>query len=76
MTPGQKKAVMWFTIFMIAFPMPLIIYYGLKAPKPPAVKSDCGKIPSSKMTDEQRKECTFDSDEIPNPLKFIPFFRN
>ncbi len=38
-TPRQKKIIMWITIFMIAFPMPIIIYYGMKFQdeKPPAV---------------------------------------
>ncbi len=77
MKEGKKKLVMWIALFMIAFPMPIIIYYGLKFKKPPPFKSDCAKIPHDQMTDEHKERCrqTFNPSEvIPNPLKILPFF--
>lgn len=76
MNERKKKIVMWIALFMIAFPMPIIIYFGLKMSKPPPFKSDCGKIPYTSMTREKRESCKgFNpADVVPNPLKLIPFF--
>lgn len=77
MKEKNKKVVMWISLFMIAFPMPLIIYFGLKFVKPPPFKSDCAKISHNQMTEEHKARCrqSFNPAEVvPNPLKILPFF--